>query len=217
MTSRKFFGFLEPPCHCPSHTTCQYYRHVLDNPPPPLMRDVIYGWSPGAPTRACGQRRGEDLHQKIKVSEILRGHISPFPSLLWLWAAFVLERMQGCTYKISDCAFKEMNGGSRAGAGRSHRFRTIWSPSFSIPSGRCRCSGCRNRRNPAISPTLTRTRRSKRRVIHQVRALSLSLLSRALSRAAAMHGRGRSQFHSTLPAPLRRRSPSPTRPTPKPQ
>ena len=67
-----------------------------------------------------------------------------------------------------------------------------------------RCSGCRN---PAISPTLTRTRRSKRRVIHQVRSLSLSLS--LLSRAAAMHGR--SQFHSTLPAPLWWRPPSATR------
>ena len=38
------FGPL-PPCHCQVQATHQYYRHVLDNPPPPLMRDVIYGWS----------------------------------------------------------------------------------------------------------------------------------------------------------------------------
>ena len=46
MTSRKVFTFLTPfpPCHAftqPISTICL----VLDNPFPPLERDVIYGWS----------------------------------------------------------------------------------------------------------------------------------------------------------------------------
>ena len=47
MTSHKFSTFLDPllPCHCPIHPTYQYYRHILDNSP--VMREVIYGWSPG--------------------------------------------------------------------------------------------------------------------------------------------------------------------------
>ena len=45
--SREFFTFLDPlrPCHCPNNATCRHYCHILDNPLPPLVRDIIYGWS----------------------------------------------------------------------------------------------------------------------------------------------------------------------------
>ena len=35
---RKILG---SPCHSPNHATYQYYRHVLDYPPPPLNADII--------------------------------------------------------------------------------------------------------------------------------------------------------------------------------
>ena len=65
------------------------------------MRDVIYERFLAAPSLAFGQRRGEDRHQKIKVSEIFRGHLSPFSTLLW-GLGRLCARKDARVYKIGE-------------------------------------------------------------------------------------------------------------------
>ena len=139
---------------------------IFGPPPPSLLphsrnlsiRTIVIFWIPlscvssfmnGPLARQAGHSgRGEErvFIRKLKCQKFFE---VIYPSIPLLCSALgrLCARKDARVYKISDCAFKEMNGGSGAGMGRSHWFRTIWFPSFSIPSGlwpaaAARCSGC---------------------------------------------------------------------------
>ena len=100
-------------------------------------------------------------------------------------------------YKISDFAFKEMNGGSGAGMGRS----VSLVPDHLVPlflnslRGPAAVAGAVAAMPQSRNIANLDTHATEQKASDTSGAPPLSLLSRA----AALHGRGR--FHSTLPAP----------------